>query len=137
MWLPPLWRAATAMHMLGEPWPQVQEAYLRAWEYRPSRAEPLHDIAVHYRENGRYVLGHLFAQRAAQIPCPPEDALFINPEVYHFRALDEQAVCAARIGSPAEAQELCDRLLTLPGLPEEDRVRIAANRAVVAGPVAG
>ncbi|MGV1006948.1 MAG: glycosyltransferase, partial [Candidatus Nanopelagicales bacterium] len=67
-----LWRTATAMHMLGEPWPQVQEAYLRAWEYRPSRAEPLHDIAVHYRENGRYVLGHLFAQRAAQIPCPPE-----------------------------------------------------------------
>ena len=29
---------------LGEPWPDVEEAYLRAWKFRPTRAEALHAI---------------------------------------------------------------------------------------------
>lgn len=127
-----LWRIATAMEMLGEPWPLVQDAYLKAWEFRPTRAEPLHDIAVYYRKAGRHLLGHLFAARAAEIPLPAEDALFLNPAVYRFRALDEQAVCAAWLGRHAEALALCDRLLALPDLPDEDRVRITANRGVSA-----
>ena len=34
-------RVAHSMEMLGEPWPDVHDAYLRAWEFRPTRAEPL------------------------------------------------------------------------------------------------
>ena len=112
------------------PWPQVEEAFLRAWEVRPARAEPLYAIAYRYRVEQRYQLGYLFAQRAAAIPVPDEDAVLVDPDVYAWRATDEQAVCASWIGKHAEAFTLWRRLLARPDLPNTDRNRIAANRDV-------
>ena len=121
-------RTAEAMHKLGEPWPVVQDAYLRAWSRRPSRAEPLHAIAVHYRSQQQYQLGHLFAHSAAQIPLPAGDVLFVDASVYEWRALDEQAVCGSWIGKSAESFAICRRLLARADLPDDDRQRIVANR---------
>ena len=64
-------RVAQAMAELGEPWPDVQEAYLASWVFRPTRAEPLYRIARTYRESQRYALGYAFAKRAAELPFPP------------------------------------------------------------------
>lgn len=121
-------RVGECMSRLDEPWPNVQDAHLRAWEFRPTRAEPLHQIAAHYRIDGRYQLGHLFAERAAQIPLPERDLLFLNAEVYAWRALDEQAVCASWIGRMPETFAICRRLLSRDDLPEDDRARISTNR---------
>ena len=123
-----LYRVAESMSHLGAPWPEVQDAYLRAWEFRPTRAEPLHAIAHHYRTEQRHLLGYVFAERAAQIPLPEEDVLFVNADVYTWRALDEQAVCASWIGKIGEAFALFQRLLTEGRLPQDHRSRIAANR---------
>jgi glycosyltransferase involved in cell wall biosynthesis len=123
-------RIGECMARLDEPWPDIQDAHLRAWEYRPRRAEPLHQIAVHYRTTGRYQLGHLFAERAAQIPLPVQDLLFLGSEVYTWRALDEQAVCASWIGKSAETFSICRRLLARDDIPDDDRARISANRDV-------
>jgi len=119
------------MAELGEPWPDVQEAYLKAWKFRPTRAEALHAIAFRCRVEQRYWPGYLFAQRAAEIPFPEED-LFVPryADVYAWRATDEQAVCASWIGKHAEAFTLCRHLLARPDLPDPDRQRIAANRDV-------
>ena len=124
-----MYRLAESMSNLGEPWPDVEEAYLKAWEFRPTRAEALHAIAFRYRVEQRYQLGYQFAQRAAEIPFPEED-LFVPryADIYAWRATDEQAVCASWIGKHAEAFTLCRRLLARPDLPEPDRQRIAANR---------
>ena len=121
-------RIAESMSKLGEPWPDVQDAYLRAWEFRPTRAEPLYQIAYRYRLDQRYRLGYLFAKRAAEIPLPEQDTLFVRAEIYAWRAIDEQAVCASWIDKPAEAFTLYRRLLARPDLPDEDRQRIAGNR---------
>lgn len=121
-------RIAESMLRLDHPWPDVQDAYLRAWEYRPARAEPLYAIAQWYRTNQRYQLGYLFAERAAQIPVPQNDALFLGAEVYAWRALDEQAVCASWIGKADETFALCRRLLSRDDIGDDDRQRIAANR---------
>ena len=125
-----LFRLAESMQQLGEPWPDVEDAYLRAWYFRPTRAEPLLPIATGYRQSQRYRLGYLFAQRAAEIPIPEEDLLLPAEiaQVYAWRAADEQAVCASWIGKHAEAFTLCRRLLARPDIPEPDRQRIAANR---------
>lgn len=123
-------RVAEAMARLDNPWPDVLDAYLRAWEFRPTRAEPLHAIARWYRTEQRYQLGHPFAERAARIPLPADDTLFVATDVYAWRALDEQAVCASWIGDHAGAVDICRRLLAMPELPDDDRVRIAANRDV-------
>ncbi len=124
-----MFQLARAMANLGEPWPDVQEAYLRAWEFRPTRAEPLYAIARRYREDQRYRLGHLFAERAAAIPFP-EDVLFVLADVYAWRVTDEQAVCASQLGEHAEAFTLCRRLLARPDIPDDERQRIAKNRDI-------
>jgi hypothetical protein len=124
-----LFRLAESMAELGEPWPEVQEAYLRAWMFRPTRAEALHAIAVRCRNEQRYRPGYLFAQRAAEIPFPEED-LFVPryADIYAWRATDELAVCTSWIGQHTEAFTLCRGLLASPDIPDPDRQRIAANR---------
>ncbi len=121
-------RVAQSMEGLGTPWPDVQDAYLRAWEFRPTRAEPLYGIAQHYRAEKRYQLGYLFAERAAEVPLPDADMIVPYPDIYAWRAADEQAVCAYRIGKHAEAFTLWRRLLARPDLPHQERRRIAINR---------
>jgi hypothetical protein len=125
-----LYRLAQSTQQLGTPWPDCEDAYLRAWHFRPTRAEPLYAVAAAYQAMQRYRVGYLIAQRAGEIPFPEED-LFVPREteqVYAWRAMDEEAVCAFWIGKHAEAFTLCRRLLARPDLPEPDRQRIAANR---------
>jgi hypothetical protein len=43
-----MFRIAESMENLGEPWHEVQDAYLLAWEFRPARAEPLYCVARHH-----------------------------------------------------------------------------------------
>ncbi|MBS1691300.1 MAG: glycosyltransferase [Actinobacteria bacterium] len=121
---------AEAMGRLDAPWADVQDAFLRAWEFRPTRAEPLHAIAARYRADQRYHLGYLFAERAAAIPMPDEDILFVGADVYNWRARDEQAVCASWIGRQSESFAVCRQLLARPDLPADDRIRIAGNRDI-------
>ncbi len=123
-----LYRVGESMLRLGEPWPQIQDAFLRAYETRPSRAEALNAIATHYRQEGRYQLGHVFAQRAASIPLPDSDILFVWSAVYAWAARDEQAVCASNLGRHSEAFALCRQLLAAQNIPAADRIRIAVNR---------
>lgn len=123
---------AASVSELGAPWSDVQEAYLRAWELRPTRAEPLYAVAHHYRCEQRYQLGYLFAARAAEIPLPVQDVSFVRTDIYAWRAADERAVCASWTGKHVEAFTLWRRLLARPDLPGEDRLRIAANRDVSA-----
>jgi glycosyltransferase involved in cell wall biosynthesis len=123
-----MYQIAESMANLGEPWPDVEDAYLRAWQIRPTRAEPLHAIAVRHRNNHSYKFAYLFAERAAKLPLPHDDRIFVRPDIYAWRATDEQAVCASHIGRDTEAFTLCRRLLARPDLPEPGRQRIAANR---------
>ncbi len=121
-------RVAESMSRLEMPWPEVLDAFLQAWENRPSRAEALFAIANRYRTNERYQLAYIFAERAAQIPLPHNDRLFVGGDVHNWRALDEQAVCASWLGRPVEAFSISRRLITRADLPEHDRTRITANR---------
>ena len=119
---------AKTMEKLDEPWDDVLEAYLRAFEYRSTRAEALLAIAVHYRVAGRYEMGHLFAARAGGIPVPVEDTFFVDARVHEWAAADELAVCASWIGRSGEAVGIWRRLLARNDIPDDDRCRILTNR---------
>ena len=123
-----LYRVGESMVHLGEPWPEVLDVWLRAYESRPTRAEALYAIACHYRREGRYQLGHLFAQRAVSIPVPQEDILFVWAAAHSWAARDELAVCASHLGRHSEAFALFRELLAGSSLSAEDRARIAVNR---------
>ncbi len=61
--------------------------------------------------------------------------LFLGAEVYAWRALDEQAVCASWIGKQHETVAICRLLLARDDIPEDDRQRIAGNRDVATPPL--
>jgi hypothetical protein len=121
-------RVAHSMEKLAEPWPDVQDAYLQAWEFRPTRAEPLYALARRYTNENRHRLGYLFAERAAEITPPENDMIVPHPDIYTWRAAEVKAICANYIGKQAEAFTLCRRLLGRPDIPDGDRQRMAGNR---------
>ena len=123
-----LYRVGQSMMELNEPWPEIQDIFLRAFEFRPTRAEALHSVACYYRKNARYQLGYLFAQRAVSITLPEKDILFVWAAAHSWAARDELAVCASNLGYHSEAFALFRELLAGNNLTPEDRIRIAVNR---------
>ena len=124
-----LLQCARCLEALAAPWEQALAAYLRCWQFRPSRAEPLYWLARHYREQSEYELGALFARRAAAIALPEHDRLFISADVYAWRITDELSICDYFVGRVAESFELCTQLLECADLPEAERERVLLNRS--------
>ncbi|MBI3870213.1 MAG: glycosyl transferase [Verrucomicrobia bacterium] len=110
------------------PWEAVLSAYLKAYEYRPSRLEPLYHVARHYRLRGQFALGWVFA-RACQAIAYPEDLLFIERDVYHWKLPWEYALCCQGAGQAAEAGRIYDGLLASSILPDTIRESIAELRS--------
>lgn len=53
-----------------------------AYNFRPSRAEPLYQLAKYYREKGNNLMGFSYAQMAAQCGYPVDDTLFLDHGIY-------------------------------------------------------
>jgi GR25 family glycosyltransferase involved in LPS biosynthesis/tetratricopeptide (TPR) repeat protein len=119
---------ARCLYRLGAPDDEVIAAYMEAHEQRPTRAEPLHEIARLHRVRGRWSEGHREAVRAADIPLPANDLLFVQADVYRWKITDERAICAHFLGLHDEAVECCEVLLGSPHLPSSERERILLNR---------
>ena len=123
-----MFRVAESMEKLGMPWHEVQDAFLLAWEFRPSRAEPLYCVARHHFIDKRYRLAYLLAEHAAEIPRPDGDMLLPYPDIYAWRSADLRAKSAFCLGEHAVAFTLWRQLLTFPDIPDSDRQRIAETR---------
>lgn len=80
---------------------EVARAYLAAYAYRSTRAEPLEELARFHRTRCEFALAHLYAARAAAI-APPPGLLFVEDDAYRWRALDALAISAFYVGQHAE-----------------------------------
>lgn len=123
-----LYQIAVLGDRLGVERPLVLYAYLRAYEARPRRAEPLRALAAHFRSSGDWSQAELFARAAVAIPRP-DDLLFVEDSVYSWHALDELAIAAYWLGKRDEACALNQRLLSEGKLPESERARVEKNLA--------
>jgi glycosyltransferase involved in cell wall biosynthesis len=112
----------------GWEWPRVLDAYLKAYELRPARAESLWACAAYYRLHSNWAQAELFARAALAIPRPP-DLLFVDDAVYAWRALDELAISTYYVGKRDEARALNERLLGEGKLPASERTRVEQNLA--------
>jgi len=81
------YKLAQVYEALGK-WHEALEEYLKAHALRPQRAEPLVCLANHYWNSGDKASCFLFAQRAAQLPYPDKDLLFIEKDAYNFTRFD-------------------------------------------------
>jgi len=98
-----------------------------AFERRPSRAEPLHELARICRSQGWHRSAHLFARRGLDIPVPG-DVLFVHRDVYEWGMLFEYSIAAYWAGDPRAALEANDRLLTSGALPADVEQSVRENR---------
>jgi hypothetical protein len=140
--------AAKCREHLGYDPKDVVDAYFRAWETRPTRAEPLYELARYLRVvQSRFSLAHRIAKMGLSIPRPQDDMLFVDIDAYAWRLLDELAISAFYVGLKNEAAQANRRLLEIAhraGIPDTDKRRIMANLAfcldagsapsVIAGP---
>ena len=121
------WRVGICSIKLNDPDEAVMGHLLRAYEMRPTRAEPLHTLAEFLRSKKRFVLGYNFAKIGSTIPLPESDMLFIWRDVYEFRILDELAVSAFWSGRVKECFDTCKAILESGKCPETFKPRVTQN----------
>jgi len=88
------YRLGVIKAMQQKPWPEVKEAFLEAWNFRPIRAEPLYEISRMYRSLDKPRLAYIYAKMGIEIPYPEMDILFIAQDVYGWKMLDEFSAVA-------------------------------------------
>ncbi|AUN95329.1 tetratricopeptide repeat-containing glycosyltransferase [Pseudazoarcus pumilus] len=119
--------AAKLRERLGHDASAVVDAHLAAYRFRPVRAETLVSLAAWYRQREDWPMARLHAEAARGTPRP-DDILFVDDDVYAWKADDEAAIAAYWTGDPVRSFGLCQRLLDGDRLPEAQRTRVEANR---------
>lgn len=89
-----LYRIAALLEKRGEPLERVIEAYLKAYHFLPSRAEPLYDLANRMIRDENYILAYVLAEYALTLP-KPEDPFFLKSWIYEH-GLREQLVLSGK-----------------------------------------
>ena len=83
---------------------------LVAYNFRPSRAESLYDIAKFFREKGENPSSVIFSEAGMRIPLS-NDALFVNDYVYRQGLKDEFAISAFYVPDRRDdGFRVCDEL---------------------------
>jgi hypothetical protein len=124
------WKEAGDLHDVLGDWAAAQDAYLRAWELRPARLEPLYALSVGLRTRDRPLAAHRFASVAAgNAPLPiPDDDLFVAPWIYRWGMLFEYSITSYWAGDFDACLAACDRLAEMTDLPDAVRQQNRRNR---------
>ncbi len=111
----------------------VLEQLLRAYEMRPTRAEPLYELARYYRLRKKHAKAYLFAKAGIDLRRP-DDLLFVAQPVYDWQMLDELGVSAYWVDEYFICQAACQEILArIEGglqIPEDEERRVRDNLAV-------
>lgn len=86
-------------------WPQALCCYLQAYNMRPTRAEPLVSIALHYLGEQKFMLAFMFARQAILLEYPENDVLFLEKIVYDYVRYDTLGIAAWYVGEWKIGQE--------------------------------
>ena len=119
-----LYRIGLCKMMLDRPMEEVVMAMTHAWNFRPIRAEPLHELSRYMRMKEQPRLAYFYAKSADRLPFPEWDILFVNKDVYDFMIMDEISATAFYCHEFEEGIRVSRKLLSL-NLPDgyKDRIR--------------
>ena len=117
-----LYQKAQCLIQLNREFEEIVETCLKAYHVRPSRTESLHELVRYCRVKGHFYTGYMVGKFAQQIPYPSKDVLFIEPDVYKFKILDEFSICAYWVGKYRDSFDACTKLLTTE-IVDKDRIR--------------
>lgn len=122
------YEAAKLADRVGRPPAIVVMHYFDAWRARPHRAEPLYCLARYLRLRGEHQVALVYAREAARLPTP-NDRLFVELDVYQWRALDELVLALHNTGAHIEALDLLQQLHSQ--APASEAPRLAANEGFI------
>jgi hypothetical protein len=108
---------------------------LKAWEFRPTRVEPLYAVLHGLRVRSQFHLGAMIGDWARRVRFP-EDTLLVRADLYEWRVAYEYSICALRIGERKSALDVSERLLKR-HLPDDIREDVMRNRAACLAALAG
>ena len=124
-----IFRSAMCTGLLNEPFETTTLKFMEAWNYRPNRAEPLHQLSRVFRLNNKPRLAYLYASMGSKIPFPAQDILFIAGDVYEWQMLDELSATAFYVGEFEEGISATNSLLeNLDKVPKTEHERIKQNK---------
>ena len=109
----------------------------RAFSLRPQRAEPLHDLAIFYRQRQRYEEAMACCELASRIPYPVADRLFIEDYVYNVGVWQEMSIAGFYCAEPARKTRgrlACNALSLDRSIPPAARKKARENLAYYAKP---
>ena len=121
------YRVALCCGLEKEPFDTIVGEFIKAYNTRPIRAEPLVEISRMYRMNDMAAAAYPFAKVAAELPYPAQDILFISEDVYRFTALDELGAVAFYAGKAEDGYEACKKLVNENRVPDEHKDRVKEN----------
>jgi hypothetical protein len=115
---------------MDKPEAVVVAELLAATEMRPTRAEPVYELARYFRMKKAYGKAFLFAKAGAPIQRP-DDSLFVAQSIYDWQMLDELAVSAYWVAEYMVCKAACEHILGLVegglAVPAADVGRIQDN----------
>jgi glycosyltransferase involved in cell wall biosynthesis len=114
---------------LARPSSEVIEAYSRAWEFRPERLESVFHVMRKLREEKRWALSLAYGESALQ-RNGTTDILFVEPEIWQWRLLDEFSIAAFYAGKVEAARDKLLAIVNSPffrNLPPHERERMTKN----------
>jgi glycosyltransferase involved in cell wall biosynthesis len=94
------------------------QAYEDAFNYYPTRVEPLYGLANYYRRNQKYHEGYYTALKGLQLK-PSLTGMFVNAWMYIFGLTFEFSICAYHEGKYTESLLAANVLLENPYLPND------------------
>lgn len=129
-WIEEVWyslfTSARLMVALNFPEIDVTEAYIRAQDCNPGRAETLGELAHYLQVRTKRALAYAFSSIAKEIG-PTDQKLFIDPSFHEWRNLDEYAVACYWMGKYQESLQANEKLLKSGKLPASEKGRIENN----------
>lgn len=121
-----LFTAARLMAALNFTEIDVTEAYVRAHDSNPRRAETLGELAHYLQVRTKRALAYAFSSIAKDIPAT-DQKLFVDPSFAEWRNLDEYAVACYWMGKYQESLQANEKLLKSGTLPASEKGRIENN----------
>src|ERR1700738_1311579 len=118
-----LWQRSRALRDSGQDEQFVSTA-LDAFQQRPHRAEPLHDLARYYLGKSRGDIAIIYADAGMALPLPKQDQLGVEEDVYLFQLKEAFTIAASYFRDSDEKERgrvLCNWLSMNKALPHWTR----------------
>ncbi len=99
-------------------------SYEKAYQNRPTRAEPLYWLADYYITQKDFEKAYALAQKALTIPLPFTDQIYLEYAVYEYEILLQIVKCAYQTKRYQESYQALLRLRSISQLPALSRSQV-------------